>query len=83
MKGFNALYFGSYIDFCFEFIPQILLLLCLFGWMDTLIVAKWLFAIDLHYLEENYPASAPENQVLRGAPSVITTMINIFLNGAD
>jgi hypothetical protein len=30
------------IDFIFEFIPQIILLLALFGWMDVLIVAKWL-----------------------------------------
>lgn len=51
MKGLNALYFGHYVDFYFEFIPQILLLLCLFGWMDTLIIAKWLFAIDIDHLE--------------------------------
>ena len=51
--------------------------------MDVLIIAKWLFAIDLHYIEENYAYSDPANQRLSGAPSVITTMINIFLNGAD
>jgi V-type H+-transporting ATPase subunit a len=42
MKGLNSLYFGRYIDFMFEFIPQIVLLLCLFGFMDLLIIIKWL-----------------------------------------
>jgi len=46
MKGFNAIHFRSTIDFCFEFIPQILLILCLFGWMDILIIAKWLYTVN-------------------------------------
>jgi V-type H+-transporting ATPase subunit a len=47
MKGFNALYFRSYVDFFFEFIPQIALLWALFGWMDILIIVKWLHPVDL------------------------------------
>ena len=47
MKAFNAHYFKSKIDFFFEFIPQLLLLLCLFGWMDILIIAKWLYTLDI------------------------------------
>jgi V-type H+-transporting ATPase subunit a len=47
MKGFNALYFGAYVDFFFEFLPQIFLILALFGWMDALIVAKWLHPVDI------------------------------------
>lgn len=42
MKAFNALYFRRYIDFIFEFLPQIILLWALFGWMDLLIIVKWL-----------------------------------------
>lgn len=42
MKGLNSLYFRRMIDFIFEFIPQIILLLALFGWMDVLIIGKWL-----------------------------------------
>ena len=42
MKAFNALYFRRYIDFLFEFLPQIVLLWALFGWMDLLIIVKWL-----------------------------------------
>jgi V-type H+-transporting ATPase subunit a len=41
MKGLNSLYFKKTLDFLFEFIPQIILLLALFGWMDILILAKW------------------------------------------
>jgi V-type H+-transporting ATPase subunit a len=51
MKGFNALYFGAYVDFFFEFIPQISLLLALFGWMDTLIIGKWLQPVNVEGLE--------------------------------
>ena len=42
MKGMNAMYFRKPLDFIFEFIPQIILILALFGWMDLLIIAKWL-----------------------------------------
>jgi V-type H+-transporting ATPase subunit a len=43
MKGFNSLYFKRLVDFFFEFIPQIIFLLALFGWMDILIIAKWAY----------------------------------------
>ena len=66
MKAFNALYFKRYNDLLNEFLPQILLLLLLFGYMDLLIIIKWL---------TNY--SGHEHD----APSIITTMINIPLNG--
>jgi V-type H+-transporting ATPase subunit a len=83
MKGFNALYFKSYVDFFFEFIPQIALLLALFGWMDTLIVAKWIFNVDIDAIEALSPlATDPGALPLSGSPSVITTMINIFLKTA-
>lgn len=49
IKATNAIYFGNKLEFFFEFIPQIILLWALFGFMDVLIVSKWL--IDW----ENYP----------------------------
>ena len=67
MKAFNAVHFGSAVDFFFEFVPQIILLLSLFGYMDALIIIKWL---------TDY--SGRENE----APSIINTMINIPLKGA-
>ena len=42
LKGSNCAYSRRWIDFFFEFIPQLLTLLCLFGYMDYLIIAKWL-----------------------------------------
>jgi V-type H+-transporting ATPase subunit a len=47
LKGLNALHFRNKLDFFFEFVPQILLMLALFGWMDILIVAKWLYPKDI------------------------------------
>jgi V-type H+-transporting ATPase subunit a len=67
LKGANSLYFKRWMDFFFEFIPQILVLLCLFGYMDYLIIAKWL--TDWSGRES-------------GSPSVITTVIDMALNGA-
>jgi V-type H+-transporting ATPase subunit a len=42
MKAFNSVHFKRGVDFWFEFIPQIVLLLALFGFMDLLIIVKWL-----------------------------------------
>jgi V-type H+-transporting ATPase subunit a len=42
MKGLNSIYFGKPVDFIFEFIPQIVMLLALFGFMDLVIIIKWL-----------------------------------------
>ena len=42
LKAANAKYFKKPLDFFFEFIPQITLMLCLFGYMSLLIIVKWL-----------------------------------------
>lgn len=41
LKGLNALFERNCVDFIFFFIPQIVLLLFLFGYMDVLIFIKW------------------------------------------
>ncbi len=41
MKGVNAIHFRNWNDLVHEFIPQILLLWVLFGYMDVLIIIKW------------------------------------------
>lgn len=68
MKAFNAAYNGNKIDFFFEFVPQIILLLVLFGFMDLLIICKWL--TDFTGREH-------------AAPSIISTMIAMALNGGE
>lgn len=64
VKANNAIYFRKWLDFFFQFIPQLLFLILLFGYMDFLIIYKWL--TDWGYYN---PA----------APSIITTMINMPL----
>jgi len=75
MKAFNALYFRRYIDFIFEFIPQIILLWALFGWMDVLIFVKWLTPWEVPSLNDNSWFDSSQ------APSIITIMIAMFLKG--
>ena len=64
MKAFNSIQFKSKTDFICEFIPQFILLTVWFGYMDLLIIMKWVTNYD------NYEYTAP---------SIITTMINIPL----
>jgi V-type H+-transporting ATPase subunit a len=42
VKASNTLYFRKYVDFFFEFLPQLTFMLVLFAYMDFLIVYKWL-----------------------------------------
>ena len=42
MKGFNDAYNRRWIDFFFEFIPQLVFFMCLFGFMDLMVIKKWL-----------------------------------------
>lgn len=42
MKGVNAIYFSSSLDFFCEFVPQFIFLTCTFGYMDFMIIVKWL-----------------------------------------
>lgn len=66
MKALNASFFKNKLDFFFEFVPQIILMFVLFGYMDWMIIAKW--CTDF---------SGREHE----APSVITSMIEMSLNG--
>ena len=64
VKATNSLYFRRYMEFFFEFIPQLIFMILLFAYMDFLIIYKW--NIDWGY-----------NSTC--APSIITTMINMPL----
>ena len=70
VKAANALYFRRKVDFYFEFIPQFIFLVGLFGYMDFLIIFKWLKLWD-----ERVGQVPPE----AWAPSVISTMMNVGL----
>jgi V-type H+-transporting ATPase subunit a len=42
MKAVNSIHFGSYVDFFFEFLPQLTFMLVTFGYMCVAIIIKWL-----------------------------------------
>ena len=72
MKGANALYFKRYTVLIFEVFTQIALLMALFGFMDFMIVVKWLTNWD-----------PIEKETGEKAPALIKTMIVMFINGGN
>lgn len=46
VKGSNSMYFNRNLDFFFEVITGLIILLGLFGWMDILIFAKWSYVMN-------------------------------------
>ena len=67
-KAFNAIYFKDMPKLLHEFLPQLILLLVIFGYMDVLIIIKW---------NTNYTGHTDQ------APSIIVTIVNFFLNGGE
>lgn len=63
LKGINCLHFKNMLGFWFEFVPQIVFMLVLFGYMDLMIVIKWMSSFS------------DTSQ----APSLIAQLMNIFL----
>lgn len=96
MKAFNNVYFGKMVDLFFEFLPQMILLLVLFGWMDALIIIKWNNTLDINdwtvsdmsLFDNNLTIAKSFNysysQYQRSVnPSIITSMINMFIHPGD
>ncbi len=63
LRGLNNLYFGDYLGFFFEFIPQIVFMTMLFGYMNFMIILKWL----TYWVDTSK------------APSVVNQLMLIFL----
>merc|ERR1719263_2202260 len=42
----NAIYTKSFIHFFCECIPMLIFMVCFFGWMDFMVVYKWLYAME-------------------------------------
>jgi len=64
VKGLNAYHRQNRIELLHEFLPQLIMLLCLFGYMDVMIIIKWC----TNYFGQEHLA-----------PSIITTMVGMFL----
>ena len=65
LKGINGIYFQDYIDFFFEFIPQLIFMCLLFGYMCLMIYIKW----GTDWSDD--PSKAP---------SIISQLLMLFLN---
>lgn len=68
LKGLNALHYGNCIDFLFEFVPQLIFMVAFFGYMNYMIIIKWL--TDWSFVNQN-------------GPSIITLLIGIPLRGSE
>ena len=68
LKGCNEAYRSNWIEFFFEFIPQIVLFMCLFGFMDLMVILKW----TTDYSDDTSKA-----------PAIINTMLNMAMNGGQ
>ena len=76
LKGFNAIYFNRKLEFVFVVVAQIILMLSLFGFMDMLIIVKW--TTDWEGKQKAYHKLHPKLPIKK-APSIITTMIEMFI----
>lgn len=68
LKGCNDLYNRRAVDFIFEFIPQLVMFLCLFGFMDLMVIVKW----TTDYSDDTSKA-----------PAIINAMLNMAMNGGQ
>ena len=74
LKGINAVYFRRPVEFISVVLAQVLLMCCLFGFMNVLIVTKW--TTDWYALAEADHQQHP-NTPMKQAPAIINTMIMI------
>jgi len=85
LKGVNAVYFRRPVEFIFVVLAQVLLMCCLFGFMDVLIVAKW--RTDWYALaaaaHEADIAKGVKDPIMQQAPGIINTMIMMFIAGGE
>ena len=68
LKGVNSIFEKNFIEFIFVFIPQLILMLALFGYMDFFIIVKW----NTNYDNKEYLA-----------PDIKTFLMNIVLHLGD
>ena len=77
VKGTNALFQKQPLVLCFEVITGLIILNGLFGWMDLLIIVKWITPVNA------YSTDPVEIAKLHQNPAIITVMINNFLKGGN
>ena len=68
IRGLNNIFYGNLVDLLFEFLPMLIFMTSLFGYMIVLIFIKW------NTDWSNDPSKAP---------SIITQLMNIVLKGGS
>mmetsp|Transcript_9082 Transcript_9082/g.12167 ORF Transcript_9082/g.12167 Transcript_9082/m.12167 type:complete len:849 (-) Transcript_9082:50-2596(-) len=76
LSGMNAVYRKKMYDIFFEFVPQIIFMITIFGYLCILILVKWCLQWD--NVLENDPQSLG-----REIPSLLSTLVNMFLSPAS
>ncbi|EEQ98628.1 conserved hypothetical protein [Perkinsus marinus ATCC 50983] len=67
LKFSNSIHGRQWTDFVFECIPQLAFMICFFGYMDWMIMYKWVTPVT-------------QDPNLNGAPSLINTLIGMGLS---
>ena len=77
LKGLNSIFEKDFVELIFVFVPQIVLMLALFGYMDFLIFVKW----STPYSIVNKKIDGQEYQINENyiAPDIKSYLMNIFL----
>jgi len=68
LKGCNEAYRRNWIEFFFEFLPQLVLFLSLFGFMDLMVIVKW----TTDFTDDTSKA-----------PAIINSMLNMAMSGGQ
>ena len=77
LSVFNHIHFKNYVSIYAEFIPQLVFMLSLFGYMLAMIFIKWSIDWSEFRSFETNPDGTPCQNF---APNLTTTMINMFLS---
>ena len=81
LKGLNSIFEKDFVELIFVFVPQIVLMLILFGYMDFLIFVKWSTPYSIVNKEINGTIyEINENYI---APDIKSYLMNIFLRFGD
>lgn len=67
LSGANALFFKRPLDIYFEFIPRMIFMCSIFGYMVIMIFVKWSSDWNYNWNDD--------------APNLITVLMNMFLKG--
>lgn len=65
LKGFNCAFYNDWLGFFLEFVPQITFMTLIFGYMDFMIILKWL--------------TPWIGKATFKAPNITSTLLNMFL----